>query len=51
MAGGIIIAVILLIMPVVIIMTMVLVAGLLGGLVKDDVDSGFADTEYLELGK
>jgi len=51
MAGGIIIAVILLIMPVVIIMTMVLIAGALGSLVNDDVDSGFADSEYLELGK
>jgi|tagenome__1003787_1003787.scaffolds.fasta_scaffold12958697_1 hypothetical protein len=51
MAGGIIIVVLLLIMPVVIIMTMVVLAGALGSLVKDDVDSGFADSEFLELGK
>jgi hypothetical protein len=51
MAGGIVIAVILLLMPVVIIMTMAAVAGVIGWLVKDDVDAGFEDSEYLELGR
>lgn len=51
MAGGIVIVVILLIMPVVIIMSMVILAGVIGLLVKDDVASEFEDSEYLELGK
>ena len=51
MAGGVVIVVILLILPVVIIMSMVVLAGVIGLLVKDDVDAGFEDSEYLELGK
>jgi len=51
MAGGIVIAVILLVLPVVIIMSMAALAGILGLLVKTDVDAGFEDSEYLELGR
>jgi hypothetical protein len=51
-SGAVVIVVLLLIMPVVIIMSMVIIAGLLGWLVKADVDSGYPeDSEYLQLGK
>jgi hypothetical protein len=51
MAGGIVIAVILLLLPVIIIMSMAILAGVIGLVVKDDVDAGFEDSEYLELGR
>jgi hypothetical protein len=51
MAGGIVIVVILLAFPVLIIMSMVVLAGLIGLLVKDDVAAEFEGSEYLELGQ
>ena len=51
MAGGIVIVVILLAFPVVVIMSMVVLAGVIGWFVKDDVDGEFEGSEYLELGK
>ena len=50
MVGAVVIVIILLLMPVVIIMSMALVAGLIGWVLKSDVDSEFQDSEYLELG-
>ena len=41
---------VLLLIPVAVIMTGALVAGLLGYFVKKDVDSSFEGSEYLELG-
>jgi hypothetical protein len=50
-AGGVIMVVILLIMPILIIMSLAGVAAALGWLLKDDVDADFVDSEFLELGK
>jgi len=50
--GAVIIVVVLLLMPVVICMSMAVVAGLLGWLVTDDVVGEYpADSEYVELGR
>ena len=51
MPGAIVIVVLLLAFPVVVIMSMVVVAGVLGLLVNDDVAAQFEGSEYLELGK
>ena len=51
MSGAVIMVIVLLLMPVVICMSMAVVAGLLGWFVKDDVVSVYpADSEYIELG-
>lgn len=50
-AGAVIIVIVLLILPVIIIMSLAGVAGVLGWLLKDDVDGEFVDSEFLELGK
>jgi hypothetical protein len=50
-AGAVIMIIILLILPVIIIMSMAGIAGALGWVLKDDVDSEFVDSEFLELGK
>ena len=49
--GAVIIVVVLLVLPVVIIMTGALGAGIIGWFVKNDVDDEFEGTEFLELGK
>jgi len=49
--GVVVIVVVLLLIPVGMILTGALVASGLGWLVKDDVDSEHADSEYLELGR
>jgi hypothetical protein len=49
--GAVIIIVVLLVIPIAVIMTGALGAALIGHFVKDDVDAGYADSEYLELGR
>ncbi len=51
MIGAIVIAVVLLLIPIAVIMTGALGAALIGHFVKDDVESAYVDSEYLELGK
>jgi hypothetical protein len=51
MPGGIVIVLILLAFPAVVIMSMVVVAGVLGWLINDDVAAEFEGSEYLELGQ
>jgi hypothetical protein len=48
-AGGIIMVVILLVLPVIIIMSMTLIAGVLGWLTQSDVDDEYVDTEWSTL--
>jgi hypothetical protein len=50
-AGGVVIVIVLLVLPVIIIMSMAAIASGLGWLLKDDVDSEFVDSEFLELGR
>jgi hypothetical protein len=50
-AGAIVIALVLLLIPVAVIMTGALGAALIGHFVKDDVDREYVDSEYLDLGK
>ena len=47
--GPIIIVIVLLLIPVAVIMTGAVVAGILGFFLKKDVDEQFEGTEYLEL--
>jgi len=49
--GAIVIVVVLLLIPVAVILTGALAAAAIGGLVKDDVDQEYVDSEYLELGR
>ena len=51
MIGAVVIVVVLLLIPVAVIMTGALGAAVLGHFVRDDVDAGYADTEYLDLGQ
>jgi hypothetical protein len=48
--GPVIMVAVLLLIPIAVIMTGAVVAGLLGFFVKKDVDSSYEGTEYLELG-
>jgi hypothetical protein len=49
--GAVIIVIVLLIMPVLICMSLAVVAGLIGWFLKDDVASEYPpDSEYVELG-
>jgi hypothetical protein len=48
--GPLIMIAVLLLMPIAVIMTGAVVAGLLGFFVKKDVESSFEGSEYLELG-
>ena len=49
--GAVVIVIVLLLIPVAVIMTMAIVAAVIGHYVRDDIDTGYADSEYLELGK
>jgi hypothetical protein len=49
--GFIAIIVLLLVLPVLVILTLTVVAGALGWFLKDDVDTAYADTEHVDLGK
>ncbi|MDH3752972.1 MAG: hypothetical protein OEU32_03780 [Acidimicrobiia bacterium] len=49
MAGSIIIIVVLLVMPIFILMSTMVLAGVIGWLVNDDVDANFEGHELLEL--
>jgi hypothetical protein len=49
--GAVVIVIVLLLIPVAVIMTMAIVAAVIGHYVRDDIDTAFADSEYLELGQ
>ena len=51
MIGAAVIVVVLLLIPIAVIMTMGIVAAVLGHFVRDDVEADHADSEYLELGR
>lgn len=52
MSGAVIMVIILLVLPVVICMTMAVVAGLLGWFTKQDVEDAYPDdSEYVALGR
>ena len=51
MAGFIAIIVVLLVLPVLVILSLTVVAGALGRFLKDDIDTAYVDTEYLDLGR
>ena len=51
MIGAVVIVVILLLIPVAVIMTGALGAALIGHFTRDDVEAGYADSEYLDLGR
>jgi mannitol-specific phosphotransferase system IIBC component len=49
--GGVVMVVILVLAPIVICLSAVVMAGIIGWLVKSDVDEAFVDSEHLELGR
>ena len=49
-AGFVVIILVLLVLPVLVIVSLTVVAGALGWFLKDDVDTAYVDSEYLELG-
>jgi len=51
MLGAGIIIVILVLIPIAVILTGALGAAILGHYVRDDVEAGYTDSEYLDLGR
>jgi hypothetical protein len=49
--GAVVIVVILLLIPIAVILTGALGAAIIGHFVRDDIDTTYAGSEYLELGK
>ena len=39
------------VLPVLVILSLTVVAGALGWFLKDDIDTAYVDTEYLDLGR